>query len=117
MEGDERKRKKGLQLCSISNKLDTLSNVSSQSSLASIKELLLIGGGFRKRVLGLSNTVGAELDWDSKEVKTSSLTDFLTTLDTDQVDESRLNDPLLTLGCVGESQNKKPLNRINGDLS
>ena len=103
MEGDEAKEK-GLQLRSSigsSNKLDTLCNVICQPSLTNAKERLLLVCGSRKRILGFSSTVGAKLDWDSEEVKAGSLADLLTTLDTGKVDECRLNDALLTLGCVG----------------
>jgi hypothetical protein len=86
----------------VGDELDTLGDVALKSLVASLEELLLVLVGRANGVVGLLCALGAELNRDREVVKTSLLGNGITTGNTGEVDESRLNDASLALVSLEE---------------
>lgn len=93
----------------VGNELNTLGDVTAQTLVASLEELLLVVVCGSNDVVCLLGTGWAEFDGDGEEVATGELLNFGTAVDTGEVDEGGLDDAGLALGgaddFLGESEN------------
>jgi len=86
----------------VGDELDALGDVALEALVASLEELLLVLVGRANGVVGLLRALRAKLDRDGEVVKASLLGNGITTGNTGEVDESRLNDAGLALVSLEE---------------